>query len=374
MRKSKQKEDRVAPAALFLGIDEALNQAGDASFGADGLGEIAGEVQAFIARRNELLRRLNLEIEFTEKKLAELRRTKERLFPEGSVELTSEPERSERKPKKTAKAAKTSQTSSDFHQATASASSESSGSLAIHGSDEELETHSVAIPHAVRSDTAADAHAATYVESLTSEGPQYFGLTEGPRSSPPLTFHPGQLAQSRPMAFGSPAVSLPPCELSNTGPWRAPAAARHRIESTSLLFAEAPLALPDVRPERTHARQDRTPRMLRTRTKRLPRPTRWSRDWASPASGSRGIKVGRNRATFEFRPLFSPSRAVDGVPGLQKAPLTLQYTRLSSVEQHRRAKRRLYKPRLTKSPQHMLPRISRHGSLRMGLKQVRTAA
>ncbi len=66
------------------------------------LGALAGEVQSFLDKRIELARKLSQEIDATEKKLAELKRTAAALFPEGSAESDSERERPERKPKKPA--------------------------------------------------------------------------------------------------------------------------------------------------------------------------------------------------------------------------------------------------------------------------------
>jgi hypothetical protein len=63
------------------------------------LGPLADEVRSFLGRKEELAQKLAHEIETTEKKLAELKRTAAALFPEG---LGNEPvERVERKPKKT---------------------------------------------------------------------------------------------------------------------------------------------------------------------------------------------------------------------------------------------------------------------------------
>ena len=140
MRKSKQKDDRSAELSP-LGFDEAVSQPSYHSAGADDLGELAGEVQSFIARRNELLRRLNLEIEATEKKLLELRRTKERLFPEGSLAVLSEPEPAERKTKRAAKTVKTPQASPDLLPAKESASHVAIVSLAGHRLENSLASH-----------------------------------------------------------------------------------------------------------------------------------------------------------------------------------------------------------------------------------------
>jgi hypothetical protein len=68
------------------------------------LGPLAEEVQSFLDRRGELARKLAAEIEATERKLAELRRTAAALFPEGPAE--EERDRPERKPRKSAKVMK----------------------------------------------------------------------------------------------------------------------------------------------------------------------------------------------------------------------------------------------------------------------------
>ena len=373
MSKSKQKDDQAAPASPLLSIDEALSQPVDHGHGADGLGEIASEVQSFIARRNELLRRLNLEIAATEKKLAELRRTKERLFPDGSVELRSDVDRSERKPRKTTKAAKTSHASPDVQPAKVSAGSESPGSLMIHHSVVHLVADANTAPDVDQSHVVADARAFHHVQASTGEVLHAIDLDDSRRSFAPLTFHPGHPMAPRQTVVDLPAVSLPPCELSSTGPTQNHCIAHHRVESAALLFIEPELVRPEVRRTKTPARRYRIDRTLRARARR-PRPTRWSRDWASPASSARGNQVGRNRTAFEYSPLFSPSLAGDGLSGLQTSPLTLRYARRPSIARNRNGKRRLYKPQLVRSQRRSLPRIARHGSFRTGLRLIRPAA
>lgn len=102
MARRKQSEDlEPAPA-------DALDD-GTFAPSVEELGPLAEEVRSFMDRRDELARKLAEEIEATEKKLAELRRTAAALFPESSEE--EEPERPERKPKKAAKTVKLSQES-----------------------------------------------------------------------------------------------------------------------------------------------------------------------------------------------------------------------------------------------------------------------
>jgi hypothetical protein len=64
------------------------------------LGELAAEVRAFIDRRDELASKLSQEIELTEKKLAELKRTAALLFPANGANGHAEKDRPERKSKK----------------------------------------------------------------------------------------------------------------------------------------------------------------------------------------------------------------------------------------------------------------------------------
>jgi hypothetical protein len=61
---------------------------------------LAEEVRAFIDRRDELAGKLAQEIELTEKKLVELKRTAALLFPENAANGHGEKERPERKSKK----------------------------------------------------------------------------------------------------------------------------------------------------------------------------------------------------------------------------------------------------------------------------------
>lgn len=106
MRRNKQVYDRAAHGAELQGGEELSIQLNGRDTVADDLADLDTKVQSYIAQRNELAQFLTREIEATEKKLLELRRTKARLFPEGSVEIIAEREPPERKPKKSAKTAK----------------------------------------------------------------------------------------------------------------------------------------------------------------------------------------------------------------------------------------------------------------------------
>ena len=177
MRKSKQLENQPAHASAVFDGDEALADRSDPNSGPEDLGEFANEVQSFVTRRNEMARKLNKEIEAAERKLAELRRTKARLFPEGSVEIPSEPERQERKPRRTSKSVKTSQESSDAQPAKELAScSESPSLLVIHQIDDDLETDNGTGSLANRSDEAAETLPSQQVDTVVGVGASFWIL------------------------------------------------------------------------------------------------------------------------------------------------------------------------------------------------------
>jgi hypothetical protein len=65
----------------------------------DELGSLADEVQSFLSRRAELAQKLTMEIEATENRLAELKRTAALLFPPAGIS-PGDKERQDRKSKK----------------------------------------------------------------------------------------------------------------------------------------------------------------------------------------------------------------------------------------------------------------------------------
>ena len=92
----------------------------------ESLGELAHEVQSFLDRRHELAKKLNLEIEATEKKLVELKKTVEMLFANNDGDGQAEKERTNRKTKKVTKNPKTTDGSGE-KQATEGAEQAASG-------------------------------------------------------------------------------------------------------------------------------------------------------------------------------------------------------------------------------------------------------
>jgi hypothetical protein len=100
MAKKKHSENHAAvPSAPAAIASEAAGHDDD-DLSAEPLGELAGEVRAFIDRREELAAKLVQEIAFTEKKLAELKRTLALLFPENATNGNADALQLERKPKK----------------------------------------------------------------------------------------------------------------------------------------------------------------------------------------------------------------------------------------------------------------------------------
>lgn len=80
--------------------DVAIVEAATPDFAAaDALGLVA-EVQSFLSKRGELAEKLAREIEATEKKLEELKRTAALLLPLPAVAAPAEPARADKKPKK----------------------------------------------------------------------------------------------------------------------------------------------------------------------------------------------------------------------------------------------------------------------------------
>lgn len=100
MAKRKHSESQTAESLAHAPVDgEAVGQ-GSTDLSAERLGGLADEVRAFIDRRDELAGKLAQEIELTEKKLAELKRTAALLFPESAANGHGDKERQERKSKK----------------------------------------------------------------------------------------------------------------------------------------------------------------------------------------------------------------------------------------------------------------------------------
>src|SRR5580693_6518287 len=83
------------PAGAVTGDHDPVHPSGRQDHAVEDLGGLAAEVESFLSRRSELARKLTQEIEATEKKLAELKRTAALLFPpESQVEVEKEsPER-----------------------------------------------------------------------------------------------------------------------------------------------------------------------------------------------------------------------------------------------------------------------------------------
>lgn len=87
------------PAGAAVGSPDGSVDNGQPDHAAEELGGLAGEVQSFLSRRVELARKLAQEIEATEKKLAELKRTAALLFPAGG-NGQSEKERQDASPRR----------------------------------------------------------------------------------------------------------------------------------------------------------------------------------------------------------------------------------------------------------------------------------
>jgi hypothetical protein len=100
MAKRKHSQSQASDShAHAPAVDKALEPR-SADLSAERLGGLAEEVRAFIDRRDELAGKLAQEIELTEKKLADLKRTAALLFPESAANGHGEKERQERKSKK----------------------------------------------------------------------------------------------------------------------------------------------------------------------------------------------------------------------------------------------------------------------------------
>jgi hypothetical protein len=379
MRKNKPTEDHVVQTSSLLSAHEVLVQHSSVIAGPDDLGELAGEVQSFIAQRNELARRLTLEIEATEKKLAELRRTKARLFPEGSSDLlVSESESQQRKPRKT-KSIKTTQETVTVQRVTETVSHQGEASsrpvidLIEDGADEDSEDggprirpkRSVEVVHALGSER---------VEKTSGRSTKRRELHESHPSSPTLAFYPIRPAEPIQKIFDLPIVESHDHEaVTPTRLWTPPAV-KHHAETASQLATERPRVLTSVRPSETRVTSYRAHRVLRTRVRRARRPGPWLRDWALLASASKLRKVARQRMMFSFLPHFSPNAVADELPGLQKSPRTSRYARRPMMQGDRRQLRQTYQPRRVKSTLRSLPLFWSRDGFRTGLKRARSAA
>jgi hypothetical protein len=100
MAKRKHSENQSAKLHAHAPAVVETAEPRGADLSSEGLGGLADEVRAFIDRRDELASKLAQEIELTEKKLVELKRTAALLFPENAANGHGEKERQERKPKK----------------------------------------------------------------------------------------------------------------------------------------------------------------------------------------------------------------------------------------------------------------------------------
>jgi hypothetical protein len=373
MRKSKQKPDQSQPDSA-LGLDQLLSQTGYPSAAADDLGELAGEVQSFIARRNELLRRLNLEIEATEKKLLELRRTKERLFPDGSLSALAELELVERKPKRT-KVVKTTQVSTEVHAVQA-------GGPQAPASPEPAQVPQV-IHHetTIVIHTAAEAAAPAIVPAADhgslamAKSSSYLHIADSLVSREPLlSFHPAQQPEAHPSIAVRSVAELPARAWHAAPSLPTAAPLRAGDDSASSLRIERGSVSTHANTRRAHAGPCRLQRMLRTKIQRPRRLPPWSRNMTSVSSSGSPGKTARNRIMLASAPLFSRSIIADKVPGLKKLPRVCRAIRLPALQRDRRVARRLYKPRWVGSSARLLPLQWRHEGFSLGLDRSRSAA
>lgn len=117
-RKRKEEQSQPAMAAVNPPVLREVQEAADSQETIHDLGLLADEIQSFLQQRQELADKLAQEIEATERKLAELKRTAAMLFPE---DPSSQIPAKDRKAKKSlpTKASKPRSESAATHQPTA---------------------------------------------------------------------------------------------------------------------------------------------------------------------------------------------------------------------------------------------------------------